>query len=323
MLEPIPGYRRFLGAAPLAGVPMPGVMPAPPGPTVLRYGAGAVEPVIRYLTDDTLNSLLLLTTMRSDLQWPHWADLANARNAHSTNTPLEMAGALAGPYDWFEGDVRLGPSGELRMAHYAEEEGGMSYDEWLSIGIASGRGLKIDLKEVGTVIRAVEAAKRRGVPPHRFIINVTVLGETDANISLKQMKRIRQLYPDAVINISVSVPKYTPDVILKMQRWAKAAGGKVMFPLRWDAVDDNVIRQLRPYGRIAIWNQPDIHSPSDVALETARLRAMGVDGTIDLRKPSPVAKVTAPIFDALVATLGWTTAIDVLRTLDRSIQIFR
>jgi len=60
-------------------------------------------------------------------------------------------------------------------------------------------------------------------------------------------------------------------------------GQPVMFPLRWDLVGPNVIAALRPFGKIAIWNDPRI-APGNIVEETRRLRSIGVDGMIDLRK---------------------------------------
>jgi hypothetical protein len=300
-------------------------MSAPPAPPSLwssPFGVATTEPIVRYLTDDQLSALMMVATLRPDLAWEPHRDLGSARNAHETNSAMQMAAALVGHYDWLEGDVRLGPSGETRMAHEKFDKDGMSYDEWLSIGIASGRGLKIDVKEAGAILPAVEAAKRRGVPAHRLIVNVTVYGDTEAQLTHAQLKRIRALYPDVVINLSVTTKSYTPDIIHKLQKWARLAGGPVMFPLRWDAVDQGTVNALRKFGRIAIWNSPDIKSPSDIGLAAAQLRAMGVDGTIDLRLPSRGASITGPIFDALVSTLGWSTALRVLKLLDRSIGVF-
>jgi hypothetical protein len=77
-----------------------------------------------------------------------------------------------------------------------------------------------------------------------------------------------------------------------------------MFPIRQELVTEGVVRALRPYGRVAVWNVPGITNPSD--RDEARLRAMGVDGMIDLREPTTAREhVTSGVCEVAASIFGW------------------
>ena len=335
MITPIPGYQPYL-ASPTRGrvtrrrktppIPHAAQNPYSLGLAYSRVSATrsrtSITPSVRYLTDSQLTSLLRMARRRPDLEWNPGRDIAKARNAHVTNTASEMASALTGEYDYLEGDVRVDNWGQPVMAHDRGAQKMMALDEWLAIGAATGRGLKLDFKESQALLPALAACKRHGVPGSKLIINVSVWGDP-GTITPQQLRRVRRLYPDAILNLSLNAKTLDPRSIAILQQWARAAGGPIMFPLRMDMANEDVIRQLRPYGKVAIWNNPTVAAPKNTFEAIAHLRKMGVDGMIDLRKASLGDKVSAPLFDALVGAIGWGPAVtlvnsvgDFLRMLD-------
>lgn len=265
------------------------------------------------LSRGKMNELFALADARPDLAWKGDKPLAAARNAHSTNTPEQMAKALRENYDWLEGDVRL--EGGLRalpaighreaiMAHAPQDIDGMTLDEWVQVGMRSGRGMKIDLKQATALEETLEILKKHQVPDERVILNVGIgwgpggLGglpdelfnsALDPWVTEGDLKKIRAAYPHAVINLSsLTRPQpegtvYSDSHLEKMIKMAKVAGEPVMFPLRAEFVTPEVVEKLKPYGKIAIWNDPASYKPRDIEADIRRFRAMGVDGVIDLR----------------------------------------
>jgi hypothetical protein len=259
--------------------------------------------------------LYALTLGRPDLAWPVDRDIAIARNAHVTNTADEMAEALASEYDYLEGDIRIDGGGTVVMAHDKGDVRGMSFEEWLALCNCSGRGIKMDFKESAAIWPALMACKRRGIDGRRLNINITVYGDPDANVSPTLLRRIRKLYPTAVINLSVSVEKYTPEVLSAMRQFARIAGQPAMFPLRGDLVTPQVVAALRNSGKIAIWNSPELWSPSNIDAETRRFRAMGVNGTIDLRRGTGSERILGTLVRTSVNVLGWDATLQILRAV--------
>lgn len=209
-------------------------------------------------------------------RWSATRDIADARNAHRTNTARELLAALEGPFDALEGDVRTRDGGRIVMAH-GRDDAGLTLDQWLDLGHRSGRALKLDFKDQASIIPAIERAHGRGIRGTHLVINVDA-----ASTSAATLARIRELYPTAWVNLSPRQP-YDASVLTKLAAKARRVGGNVQFPLRWDLVTPEIIRALRSHGRIAIWNDPP-RTPDDLVVERRRLRAMGVDGTIDLRR---------------------------------------
>lgn len=267
----------------------------------------------RATSDAELRSLLALAAARPDLAWPEGRDISAARAAHATNAPEELAAALAGEHDFLEGDVRIDAHGRVVMSHNPGAPRILTLDEWLVVGLRSGRGLKLDFKDAAAIVPAVHRAARMGVPSHRFLVNVTVQGERGSVVSLDQLREVRRVYPDVLVNISVCAGRYDERTLERMARWARAAKGPTMFPLRHDLVTHEVVRRVRPFGRVAIWNEPALSSPACIERASRRLRAMGVDGMIDLRPGARVERVARPLVRVLTRTFGWEVAVGVRR----------
>lgn len=206
------------------------------------------------------------------------------QNKHRTNTPEEMLEGLKGDYSCFEGDVRIERGlfghGDTKaiMAHDAHGTDGMTLKDWMTIGAASGRKLKLDFKEAAALDESLKLAKELKIPGDRLIFN--------GGLNL-DYPAIRKDFPDATLAINPpgdadkGVP-YGQDAINQTIASAKEHGQPVIFPLRSDRVTPEVVAALKPYGEVAIWNAPSKDAPADVPAAVAKFRAMGVDGMIDI-----------------------------------------
>ena len=206
------------------------------------------------------------------------------KNKHRTNTPEEMMEGLKGDYTCFEGDVRIerGVFGkgdtQAIMAHDAWGTDGMTLKDWMSIGAASGRKLKMDFKEGAALGEALKHAKDLKIPGDQLIFN--------GGLGL-DFAAVRKDFPDATLAINPpgdgdKGEPYADGDIAQTIASAKEHGQPVIFPLRSDRVTPEVVAKLKPYGEVAIWNAPSKDAPSDVPAAVKKFRDMGVDGMIDM-----------------------------------------
>lgn len=246
-----------------------------------------------------------LSRSRPDLAWHYGTDISVARNAHATNSREELAVALAGEYDWLEADVRVGPNGVPVLQHRVKDEVGLPLAQWLDYTVPTGRGLKLDVKEPAALPAVIEAVRRAGVSQHRLIMNVYP-GPTE------QLLAVRRAFPRAIINVSpVSDTDLTAQDIVELQVTAQLLGGAIMFPIRHDLLTRDVVRALRPFGRIAVWNTPELTDPAPWT--PLDLRLMGVDGMIDLRDPvSRRDRLSTKLVSVSAKLFGWNAVYDVL-----------
>jgi len=263
----------------------------------LGSGAAAADP--------GLVSLLALARARPELAWPAGADIANAHNAHYTNTLAQMAAALMGDHNWLEGDVAL-IDGTPVMRHDGRQRVELTLEQWLQVAAASGRGAKVEVKDRAALPQVLELVRRSGIPQHRLIFNI---GPGPAS----NLLLIRQHFRDAIINVAPEADAHlTSADIVQLQVAARIAGGRIMFPLRIDTVDEAVVAALRPLGRVAIWNSPELWIPREDDVQ--RLRAMGVDGMIDLRDAANAwQRIQAAAVAGATHVFGWDavhTALD-------------
>jgi hypothetical protein len=233
------------------------------------------------LPQQTRSELMQRAAARPDLRWDLSRGWKDARNAHFTNTVDELRLALNSEANYLEGDIRS-INGVPVMRHGLLDRVDLTLADWLEIGAASGRGVKMDIKERGLIMTSVEMARRAGIPGDRLIVNVS------ASVDPTTLVGIRRFYPTATVNLSPDGP-LGREQLLKLQQSARLTGGPVMFPLRVDRVTQTVIDALRPFGAVAIWNDPDIPGVDDIPGLTARLRGMGVTGMIDLRRSTRAA----------------------------------
>src|SRR5262249_14241314 len=105
--------------------------------------------------------------------------------------------------------------------------------------------------------------------------------------SVDDMQKIRRAFPKSIITLAPvtgKLPYYTPAQIDELIRSARAIGGPIGFPLRAEFATPEVVARLKPYGFVAIWNEPKTFNPKSIPEAEAQFRAMGVDGYIDLRR---------------------------------------
>ncbi len=242
-------------------------------------------------------ALLALACARPDLAWPTGRDIAVARNAHLTNTRQELVDALRSESDWLEGDVGM-HDGQPVMRHAPGDAVDLTLERWLRIVATSGRGAKLDLKDADALPSMLRAIRAADIPEHRLIINVEVL-------PVEQLRSIRRAFPKAIVNLSpVADADLTDMELVALQSAADVVRGNLMFPIRIDLMSADVVRALRPFGRIAVWNEPRLWNPSPN--DTACLRAMGVNGMVDLREPRGLAaRAQAAIAGTAVKLFGW------------------
>lgn len=249
------------------------------------------------------------------LRWKPGQPLSQAHNAHYTNTPLELQQALQGEFNFFEGDIRL--EGEARqmpfldrvreplMAHDIGDIDGLSFREWLQVGAASGRGIKLDIKQAAALPKVVEEVKRQQIPEHRLIFNFdAAFGPgvsknlkvwafnvlTDFIVDIQDLRALRREFPDATIALGLftkaSAPgtRYTDEQLDRLTELAGQVGGPITFPMRAEFLEAAAVRKLKPHGSVSVWNDPSSFRPDDLDQARRHFRAMGVDGMIDLRR---------------------------------------
>jgi hypothetical protein len=235
----------------------------------------------RALAADLLDELIRLGRDNAAGRWSVRGDLADARNMHATNRMGELRAALTGDYDWLEVDVRR-IDGRLVASHdRMPARDALRMEDWIRIGAATERGLKLDFKERAAVAPTLDLVTRAGIAHERLVINVPVRG--DERLSLDQLRRIRRRFPRATINLSLGSGAYTARVIATAVALGRGVGGPVAFPLDLARVDDRIVRAFTAGGHVAIWNDPRRTPVRDRDATREQLRSWGVDGTIDLR----------------------------------------
>jgi hypothetical protein len=132
------------------------------------------SPVVQELVDKARST-------RTGREWDVDAPLVTGRNAHKTNTPDEMRDELGKDFNWLEGDLRLDKDNIPVMSHDEEDEGaGLKLDEWLAIGGAGERGLKVDVKEAEAIPKLLEKLEASDIPDGRIMLNVST-SQVDAD----------------------------------------------------------------------------------------------------------------------------------------------
>jgi hypothetical protein len=223
--------------------------------------------------------------LHSPSTWWAGRPLSEGKNAHRTNTREEFDAALKdGSFNWFEGDIRKALHGdgiETRHDPGPELGGTMSLPEWLQKGKASGRGLKLDVKDGFELPNIIKAVKASGVPDGRLAFNLGA-GELD-----KYGADVRKAFPHALIEINVGSAgaKMDQTEVNRMLGYAKKLGQPVSFVERYDRLTPSAIQQLEKVAPISLWNDPGRGglTSKNVPQVTAQLRKEGVTGIIDLR----------------------------------------
>ncbi len=246
--------------------------------------------------------------VRNPLHWWAGRPLSEARNAHSTNTRGDFNTALAGGYNFFEGDVRveLNPPHALEMRHDAGDERGdnLTLAEWLKLGTASGRGLKLDVKETDRLPELLDAVASSGLPEGRLMLNLS-----DAAMR-KWGPLIRERLGSSTLALNPPAGevngKLSTRQVEAMASLAKELGGPVTFVVRVDLLTDEAIRTLSPLGPVSVWNDPGRPAPADLGKADQDLRRRGVTGVVDLRPGAAIQDKAWGAAEGLVSRIrGW------------------
>ena len=204
------------------------------------------------------------------------------RNAHYTNTRTQLAYALSGPYNTIEGDVRM-RGGIPVMQHDEISRRDLTFEQWMLAVYRAGKHIRLDFKEKEAIAPVEAILARHGVPDDVVTLNVSVgLPYFQGNISVDEAKALRDRHPRSWLTINLAAPEgpvYRYAAFVAKRLGSERLGTTVLGGF----VDEKDIRVLREHFEfVNAWNVPSLKH-LDVAAETARLKAIGVNGMIDLR----------------------------------------
>lgn len=221
----------------------------------------------------------------ADGTWRGGRPLSEARSAHRTNTREQFEAALAGDFNFFEGDVRveINHRDRLEMRHDEIHESGdnLTLREWLTLGRDAGKGLKLDVKETARMEQLLDTVEDVGIADGRLMFN---LG--DAGMA-RWGAEIRRRFPGSIlaINPASRLGGRSNEGHGPIQGWqvdrmialARRFGGPVTFVLHEGQVTHAAVERLQEYGPVSVWG-----NVSEPAARGEALRRLGVEGMIDL-----------------------------------------
>ncbi len=204
------------------------------------------------------------------------------RNAHYANTRAQLGYALAGPYNSVEGDVRV-RNGIPVMQHDDDAAHDLTFEQWALLGARGGKHLRIDIKEPAALAQVSETLERLGIPAGAVTFNVGLATPFSKGLSVDSIRALRGRFPTSWITLNLPLP-LGPGYLLAA-RAARAIGGdRLGVAVMAGLVHRGDIELLRrSFAAVNAWNLPLLGDP-DVAAMTAKLRAIGVNGMIDLRR---------------------------------------
>ena len=241
--------------------------------------------------------------------WNNDMPLRGSRNAHRTNTTEQIEEARHSKVHWFEGDLRSPnhPKQPLNMGHDDSEQG-MPLSEWLKRGKASGRGLKLEMKdvqsaaEVDRILDEVEKSNQDGKLDQRLMFNMA------AGNMERFGQQIAERFPGAILAITARQGELTPQEVRRLQDipngWDPRP--KVTYVLNETQVARGLVHKLQQIGPVSIWNNVGTDLVSEdgqgsVDDRRRRLERMGVEGVIGLE---PDKNFTQVALDKLGDLLG-------------------
>lgn len=241
----------------------------------------AVEPI-----DPEIADLVALArrTRTERTAWEAGMPLSDGRNAHSTNTKEHMKDALEGDHNWLESDIRqeINAPHAMEARHDSGQEDGdnLLLKQWLTIGQASGRGLKLDVKEDQHMQRILDEVRASGVPDERLMFNLGF------DAMAQWGERIRAQHPRAwlAINPPSGDGKLDATRAEAMVAQGRRFGGPVTFVVRFDLLTKATLATLKTGGPVSVWNAltegPTVKNADAL---TRSLKDQGVDGVVDIR----------------------------------------
>lgn len=235
----------------------------------------------------SIDELLRLARMRPELAWAPGTHISTARNAHFTNRRIDLASALRSDCTSLEGDVCL--VGETAvLAHDRSGAVELTFAEWASIVAASGRMMRVDLKDAAALDAVLANLDDLGVPDERVTINMTVARDTAKEtgghgtaVSLSAARGLRSGHPKMFVGLNV-VESSEP-AIRDLAGIAAAIGRPVMVALEHRSVTPELLALIQPAAIVGVWGDPPTRPVPNRDRVVDRLRSLGVDGMIDLR----------------------------------------
>ena len=144
--------------------------------------------------------------------------------------------------------------------------------------------LRIDLKEARAIPQVAATLARIGVPSGSVTFNVGVLNPmSSATASIETIQLLRQQFPDAWVTLNLPVP-LGPGYLLASRIARQLGGRRLGVAITAGLAHAGDVRLLRrSFEVVNAWNVPQL-GLNDSAAMVAKLRAMGVNGMIDLRR---------------------------------------
>jgi hypothetical protein len=206
------------------------------------------------------------------------------RNAHMSNTAEQLRIALEGDYNSLEGDVRL-EHGVPVMSHDRAGAHALLFADWLRVGLATGKHLRIDFKEAAALDQVSALLKRMHVPDEQVTLNVsTGTPHMDSDVDLATLERVRAAHPKALIGFNLTPTLLGREPRAAVEAAARAIGGPTQVAIAVQDANPARIRELRDAGLfVGVWNDVSTHPVEDVAGTVAQLRERGANGLVDLR----------------------------------------
>jgi len=211
------------------------------------------------------------------------------RNAHYTNTRAQLAYALAGPYNSVEGDVRV-ENGIPVMKHDGHAAADLTFEQWAWLANKAGKHLRVDVKEAAGIPAIAETLERLGIPGGSITFNVGAGAPwASNNMSVPAIRALRQRFPESWVTLNLAVP-LLPGYKLAVEAAKRIGGDRLGVAVMAETVRESDVRLLRTvFASVNAWNLP-LLGEIDVEAATKRLRAIGVNGMMDLRiKSDPLA----------------------------------
>lgn len=204
------------------------------------------------------------------------------RNAHYANTRSQLAYALSGPYNTVEGDLRL-RDGIPVMQHDNISRRDMTFEQWALLVHRAGKHLRLDIKEARAIGPVEDVLRRHGIPDDVVTFNVSAgLPWSDGHVPVDHVVALRARHPGAWIGINLAVPEgpvYRYAALVARRIGPERLGTTVLAGF----ADEDDVRRLRSrFEFVSAWNIPGLKH-LDIPTEAARLRAIGVNGMLDLR----------------------------------------
>jgi hypothetical protein len=279
-LVAVPAWVELPRLAP-AAVPVAAAAPGLPGPEL--PAVPPKHPALPSPVPGLAQLLRIADAAPAGQRWVPGSEQALLRNAHYSNTRAQLAYALAGPYNSVEGDVRM-RDGIPVMQHDGSGSHDLTFEQWAILAARAGKHLRIDVKESAALEPIARILERIGVPSGSITFNVAAGAPwSGANQKVPTIRALRERFPASWITLNLPLP-LGPGYLLAVRIARELGPERLGVAIMGGLVHERDIRLLRTaFAAVNAWNEPRLKE-LDIEAETRRLRAMGVNGMIDLRR---------------------------------------